>query len=158
MARFDRMTVLSAMLETGLVPVFYNGDIEVAKKIVAACDKGGARIVEFTNRGDRAWNVFTELIALQDKLPADKQRDYFALAYVGLGDSYLKNRDQGREENLAKARRAWEEGLQKYPDEAELQQRLELADRSVEELIEFVKLLRGLEDPVDTDLTRVWVE
>ena len=62
MARFDRMTVLSAMLETGLVPVFYNGDIEVAKRIVAACDKGGARIVEFTNRGDRAWNVFTELI------------------------------------------------------------------------------------------------
>jgi 2-dehydro-3-deoxyphosphogluconate aldolase/(4S)-4-hydroxy-2-oxoglutarate aldolase len=57
------MTVLNTMLETGLVPVFYNGDIEVAQKIVAACDEGGARIVEFTNRGDRAWNVFTELIA-----------------------------------------------------------------------------------------------
>ena len=62
MARFDRMTVLNTMLETGLVPVFYNGDVEVAKKIVTACAKGGARIVEFTNRGDRAWNVFTELI------------------------------------------------------------------------------------------------
>jgi 2-dehydro-3-deoxyphosphogluconate aldolase/(4S)-4-hydroxy-2-oxoglutarate aldolase len=62
MARFDRMTVLNTMLETGLVPVFYNGDIEVAKKIVTACNNGGARIVEFTNRGDRAWNVFTELI------------------------------------------------------------------------------------------------
>jgi len=63
MARFDRMTVLNAMLETGLAPVFYNGDVEVAKKIVTACAAGGARIVEFTNRGDRAWNVFTELIA-----------------------------------------------------------------------------------------------
>jgi 2-dehydro-3-deoxyphosphogluconate aldolase/(4S)-4-hydroxy-2-oxoglutarate aldolase len=63
MARFDRMTVLNAMLGTGLVPVFYNGDVEVAKKIVAACAEGGARIVEFTNRGDRAWNVFSELIA-----------------------------------------------------------------------------------------------
>ena len=62
MARFDRMTVLNTMVETGLVPVFYNGDIKVAQKIVAACDAGGARIVEFTNRGDRAWNVFTELI------------------------------------------------------------------------------------------------
>jgi 2-dehydro-3-deoxyphosphogluconate aldolase/(4S)-4-hydroxy-2-oxoglutarate aldolase len=63
MARFDRMTVLNTMLETGLVPVFYNGDVEVAKKIVTACAEGGARIVEFTNRGDRAWNVFSELIA-----------------------------------------------------------------------------------------------
>jgi 2-dehydro-3-deoxyphosphogluconate aldolase/(4S)-4-hydroxy-2-oxoglutarate aldolase len=63
MARFDRMTVLNAMLETGLVPVFYNGDAEVAKKIVTACAEGGARVVEFTNRGDRAWNVFSELIA-----------------------------------------------------------------------------------------------
>jgi 2-dehydro-3-deoxyphosphogluconate aldolase/(4S)-4-hydroxy-2-oxoglutarate aldolase len=63
MARFDRMTVLGAMLDTGLVPVFYNGDVEVAKRIVAACGEGGAKVVEFTNRGDRAWNVFTELIA-----------------------------------------------------------------------------------------------
>ncbi len=63
MARFDRMTVLNAMLNTGLVPVFYDGDVVVAQKIVAACAEGGARIVEFTNRGDRAWNGFTELIA-----------------------------------------------------------------------------------------------
>ena len=61
MARFDRLTVLNAMLETGLVPVFYQAEVEVAKKIVAACAEGGARAVEFTNRGDRAWNVFTEL-------------------------------------------------------------------------------------------------
>ena len=62
MARFDRMTVLSVMLETGLVPVFYNGDLEVAKQIVGACVEGGATAVEFTNRGDRAWNIFTALI------------------------------------------------------------------------------------------------
>ena len=62
MARFDRMTVLNTMLDTGLVPVFYNGDLEVAKSIVAACVEGGATVVEFTNRGDRAWNIFTALI------------------------------------------------------------------------------------------------
>jgi 2-dehydro-3-deoxyphosphogluconate aldolase/(4S)-4-hydroxy-2-oxoglutarate aldolase len=71
MARFDRMTVLNTMLETGLVPVFYNGDIGVAKKIVTACAKGGARIVEFTNRGDRAWNVFSELIAWAEDAQPD---------------------------------------------------------------------------------------
>jgi 2-dehydro-3-deoxyphosphogluconate aldolase/(4S)-4-hydroxy-2-oxoglutarate aldolase len=62
MARYDRMTVLNTMLETGMVPVFYNGDLEVAKRIVAACADGGATVVEFTNRGDRAWNVFTALV------------------------------------------------------------------------------------------------
>ncbi len=67
MARFDRMTVLNAMFATGLVPVFYHADVEVAKKIVTACAEGGARVVEFTNRGDRAWNVFTELVAWADE-------------------------------------------------------------------------------------------
>ncbi len=62
MARFDRMTVLNAVGESGLVPVFYHQDVEVARQIVAACAAGGARLVEFTNRGDRAWNVFTQLV------------------------------------------------------------------------------------------------
>lgn len=101
---------------------------------------------------------FTELIELQKRLPSEKQRDYFALGYVGLGDSYVKNRDEGYEENLARARQAWEQGLKEYPYEEELKLRLELANKSEEELIEFIRKLRGLEDPVDTDLARVWVE
>jgi len=62
MARFDRLAVLNSVVESGLVPVFYHRDVEVAKRIVEACVEGGARVVEFTNRGDRAWNVFTQLI------------------------------------------------------------------------------------------------
>jgi 2-dehydro-3-deoxyphosphogluconate aldolase/(4S)-4-hydroxy-2-oxoglutarate aldolase len=62
MARFMRLDVLNKMIELGLVPVFYNADVEVAKKIVAACSKGGAKVVEFTNRGDQAYLVFTELV------------------------------------------------------------------------------------------------
>ncbi|MEJ2210139.1 MAG: bifunctional 4-hydroxy-2-oxoglutarate aldolase/2-dehydro-3-deoxy-phosphogluconate aldolase [Anaerolineae bacterium] len=62
MARFDRLAVLNAIVDSGLVPVFYNRDLEVAKQVVAACAEGGARVVEFTNRGDRAWQVFTQLV------------------------------------------------------------------------------------------------
>jgi len=62
MARFLRLDVLNKMVELGLVPVFYHADVEVAKKIVAACSKGGAKVVEFTNRGDQAYVVFTELV------------------------------------------------------------------------------------------------
>ena len=62
MAKFKRLEVLNAMIETGVIPVFYNPDIDVAKNIVRACAKGGARVVEFTNRGDQAYLVFTELV------------------------------------------------------------------------------------------------
>ena len=71
MARFDRLTVLNAIVESGLVPVFYNSDLEVAKQIVAACVEGGAKVVEFTNRGDRAWHVFTGLVEWAEKAQPD---------------------------------------------------------------------------------------
>ena len=63
MARFSRLEVLNTMIETGLVPVFYQPDVEIAKKVVRGCAAGGARIVEFTNRGDLAYRVFAELVS-----------------------------------------------------------------------------------------------
>ena len=61
MARFPRMKVLNTMLETGMVPVFYHPNVEVAREVAAACVAGGCPLLEFTNRGDHAWEVFTEL-------------------------------------------------------------------------------------------------
>ena len=49
------------MKETGMVPVFYHSDIEVAKNVVKACYDGGIRVFEFTNRGDFAHEVFNEI-------------------------------------------------------------------------------------------------
>jgi len=62
MARFKRLEVLNEMVRLGLVPVFYHGDLEVAKQTVAACAAGGARVVEFTNRGDNAYRIFSDLV------------------------------------------------------------------------------------------------
>lgn len=45
----------------GLVPLFYHPDIEVCKGVVAACYRAGSRVVEFTNRGDFAHEVFSAL-------------------------------------------------------------------------------------------------
>lgn len=61
MARFRRLDTLVLMKQTGMIPVFYHSDFEVARGVVAACAEGGARIVEFTNRGDHAIQVFTQL-------------------------------------------------------------------------------------------------
>ena len=44
-----------------MVPVFYHPDFNVARDVAAACLAGGCRLLEFTNRGDHAWEVFNEL-------------------------------------------------------------------------------------------------
>ena len=49
------------MRETGLVPLFYHPDVELGKRALDACYAGGARVLEFTNRGDFAHEVFREL-------------------------------------------------------------------------------------------------
>ena len=62
MAKFNKIQVLNAMASTGMVPVFYHKDVEVAKNAVKACYDGGVRAFEFTNRGDFAQDVFAELV------------------------------------------------------------------------------------------------
>ena len=61
MANFTRIEVFNKMNKTGLVPLFYNSDIEICKKVVTACYNGGARLFEFTARGDFAHEVFMDL-------------------------------------------------------------------------------------------------
>ncbi len=61
MARFSRIEVANVMKSTGLVPLFFHNDIEVAKKVTKACYDGGARLLEFTSRGDFAHEVFGAL-------------------------------------------------------------------------------------------------
>jgi 2-dehydro-3-deoxyphosphogluconate aldolase/(4S)-4-hydroxy-2-oxoglutarate aldolase len=66
MAKHARLEVLTAMKRIGVIPVFYNGDFEVAKNVVSACADGGAGCIEFTNRGDRAIDVFRQLAIFRD--------------------------------------------------------------------------------------------
>lgn len=61
MARFTRINVATVMEETGLVSLFYHNDLSTSKEVLRACYNGGARILEFTNRGDFAHEVFSEL-------------------------------------------------------------------------------------------------
>lgn len=61
MAQFTRIEVATIMKETGLVPLFFSYDLELSKKVLKACYDGGARLMEFTARGDFAHEVFGEL-------------------------------------------------------------------------------------------------
>ncbi|MEM1321139.1 MAG: bifunctional 4-hydroxy-2-oxoglutarate aldolase/2-dehydro-3-deoxy-phosphogluconate aldolase [Bacteroidota bacterium] len=61
MARFTRIQVARQMAAQGMVPLFYHPDVELGKAVLSACYRGGARLLEFTNRGDYAYEVFREL-------------------------------------------------------------------------------------------------
>jgi 2-dehydro-3-deoxyphosphogluconate aldolase/(4S)-4-hydroxy-2-oxoglutarate aldolase len=61
MSKFTRLAVLQVFIDTGVVPLFYHKDAETVKKVVKACYDGGARVFEFTNRGDFAHEVFSEV-------------------------------------------------------------------------------------------------
>src|SRR5260221_2864799 len=61
MAGKDRLSVLMAMMDQGVIPVFYHPDADVCRKVIQACANGGAKCIEFTNRGDFASHVFYEV-------------------------------------------------------------------------------------------------
>ncbi|MFC4722630.1 bifunctional 4-hydroxy-2-oxoglutarate aldolase/2-dehydro-3-deoxy-phosphogluconate aldolase [Geojedonia litorea] len=61
MAQYTRIEVAQVMKDTGLVPLFYHHDLELCKKVLKACYDGGARLLEFTARGDFAHDIFKEL-------------------------------------------------------------------------------------------------
>lgn len=67
MAKYDKLQVLETVKETGIVPVFYNAELETSKKVLKACYEGGIRAFEFTNRGDFAHEVFGELVKYANK-------------------------------------------------------------------------------------------
>lgn len=59
--RHDRLAVLTAIESQGVVPVFHHPDAAACLNIIRACARGGAKAVEFTNRGDFAVDLFGEL-------------------------------------------------------------------------------------------------
>ncbi|MEH6406152.1 MAG: bifunctional 4-hydroxy-2-oxoglutarate aldolase/2-dehydro-3-deoxy-phosphogluconate aldolase [Leeuwenhoekiella sp.] len=61
MSKNTRIEVALAFHSNGFVPLFYDDNVEHCKDLITACYKGGARILEFTARGDFANEVFNEI-------------------------------------------------------------------------------------------------
>ena len=90
MARFNKMQVLDAIVSTGMVPVYYNKDVEIAKQVVKAGDEGGVRAFEFTNRGDFAHEVFAELIKFATKECPELVLGVGSIVDAGTASLYLQ--------------------------------------------------------------------
>ena len=90
MARFTRIEVAQQMKATGIVPVFYNKDIDVCKKALKACYDGGIRVFEFTNRGDFAHEVFAELVKYAAKETPEMMLGVGSIVDPGTTSLYLQ--------------------------------------------------------------------
>lgn len=55
------MTPIEILIANPIVPVFNHADLEVCKTVLKASDKAGVRLFEFTNRGENATEIFSEL-------------------------------------------------------------------------------------------------
>jgi len=91
MSRYTRLQTLNAMHEVGLVPVFYHADPEVVISVAKACVKGGARLIEFTNRGDFAYEVFRELEKFCSKDLKEMITGVGSIVDAGTASLYINN-------------------------------------------------------------------
>ena len=66
-----RLDVAVKIRESGVIPLYYNPDLEVMKEVISACYRGGMRIFEFTNRSDMAHELFAELVKWSREVSPD---------------------------------------------------------------------------------------
>ena len=90
MARFTKLQVLNTISATGMIPVFYHKDTEVARQVVKACYEGGVRAFEFTNRGDFAQEVFSDLVKFAAKECPDMIMGIGSIVDAGTAAMYLQ--------------------------------------------------------------------
>ncbi len=90
MARFSRIQVAQKMADQGMVPLFYHPDVELGKEILRACYAGGARLLEFTNRGDYAHEVFSALNRFCEKELPEMIMGVGSVTDAGAASLYLQ--------------------------------------------------------------------
>jgi 2-dehydro-3-deoxyphosphogluconate aldolase/(4S)-4-hydroxy-2-oxoglutarate aldolase len=87
--RHDRLTVLTALEAQGVAPVFYNPDPEVCLNVIRACSHGGAKAIEFTNRGDFAVDLFGDIARELQKTDPDIILGIGSVVDAGTASLYL---------------------------------------------------------------------
>jgi len=85
-----RIDVALKMRETGAIPLYYNPDLDVMKKVISACYRGGMKIFEFTNRGDLAHELFAELIKWSRKEMPDLMLGVGTVVDAGTCSLYIQ--------------------------------------------------------------------
>ncbi|MCJ7447095.1 MAG: bifunctional 4-hydroxy-2-oxoglutarate aldolase/2-dehydro-3-deoxy-phosphogluconate aldolase [Bacteroidales bacterium] len=90
MARFTRVDVILEMREAGIVPIFYHKDPEVCRNVIKACYDGGIKIFEFTNRGNYAHELFSDLNKWAEKEVPDLVMGVGSVVDAGTASLYIQ--------------------------------------------------------------------
>ncbi len=90
MARFTRTDVIVRMRETGIVPIFYHKDAETCRNVIKACYSGGLKVFEFTNRGDFAHEIFSEINKWAEKEVPDLMMGVGSVVDAGTTSLYIQ--------------------------------------------------------------------
>lgn len=78
--------VQEIIIQQGLLPLYFNADLEMSIEILRVLYKAGSRVVEYTNRGETAFANFKKLIELKKKKMPD----------LMLGIGTIKNLEQAK--------------------------------------------------------------
>ena len=62
MAKFSKSVLYQKLKAYPIVPLFYHSDVAVCQQVLLACYEGGTRVIEFTNRGANAPDIFASLV------------------------------------------------------------------------------------------------
>ena len=90
MSKHSRLEVVSALKTNGFVPLFYDEDVDKCKKLIEACYSGGARLLEFTARGDFAHEVFVEVSKFIQKNSPDMFLGVGSVTDAGAASLYMQ--------------------------------------------------------------------
>ncbi|MGZ8545587.1 MAG: bifunctional 4-hydroxy-2-oxoglutarate aldolase/2-dehydro-3-deoxy-phosphogluconate aldolase [Flavisolibacter sp.] len=59
-------TVTQAIVQQGMLPLYFNSDETVSVEVLRAVYKAGVKAIEYTNRGESALKNFTKLVQVRD--------------------------------------------------------------------------------------------
>jgi len=90
MARFTRTDVIVRIRETGIIPIFYHKDAETCRNVIKACYAGGLKVFEFTNRGDFAHELFSDLNKWAEKEVPDMITGVGSVVDAGTTSLYIQ--------------------------------------------------------------------
>ena len=79
----------------GMMPIFFNPDVEVCLDLLHAAYEGGVRVIEMVNRGKEAKSIFPKIREAANKLPGiylgagTIYHGYEAEEFVGMGAEFI---------------------------------------------------------------------
>ena len=85
----DKKLVSDKVVQQGILPLYFNADETVSIEILKAIYRAGIRAVEYTNRGEAAFNNFKKLVEVKNKEMPDMFLGVGTIKTLQQAESYI---------------------------------------------------------------------